>query len=149
MKTKFLKYRLVLLAIAVFPVAINAQDSDSEMRSQRYNSYDIIKRDASGKLVESVQSFNDGKTYQFDLIDNKLTNLYIDDVKIPADKYSQYDVVIGRIRGKIRTDKIKARKDQEHAIKEQTQAKLEQKQAVKDEIRAKFNQDQAMKEQAD
>ena len=149
MKTKFLKFSLVLLAAMVLVVALNAQENNSEKNSGRYNSYDIFKRDASGKLMESVQSFNDGKTYQFDVIDNKLTNLYVDDVKIPADKYAQYDATISQIREKMRTNKIKARKDQEHAIKGQAQAKLEQKQAVKDEIRAKFEQEQAIKGQAD
>jgi colicin import membrane protein len=151
MTSQFSKYVILFLAVIAPAVAINAQQTDTG----RYNSYDIIKRDASGKLKESVQSFNNGKEYRFDLINDKVTDLYVDGVKIPADKYAEYNGVINRIREQIKLDKIQAQKDQaqakldqKQALKDQAQARVDQEEAKKAEASAKLDQEQARKDQA-
>lgn len=143
MKIKFLKYGAILLVAITSAIGANAQVKVSaDDYSDRYNNYDIVKRDASGKLRESIKTFSNDKEYQFDLVNNKVTNLYVDGVKIPADKYAQYDVEINRIREQIRIDKIQAKKDQAQALRDQAQARLDQKQAMRD-------QEQAIKEQGE
>jgi len=148
MKTKFLKYGTILLVAITSAIGANAQIKVStDDYSDRYNNYDVVKRDASGKLRESVKTFSNDKEYQFDLVNDKITNLYIDGVKIPADKYAQYDAEINRIREQIRIDKIQAKKDQAQALKDQAQARLDQKQAMRDQAQALKEQDEAKLDQ--
>jgi colicin import membrane protein len=141
MKTKFLKYSMLSIAAMLSVIAVSAQQKSGDDNSERYNNYDITKRDASGKLRETVQTFYKGSEYRFELVNDKITNLYVDDAKIPADKYGQYATVLSQIKEQIRLDKIQARKDQ-------AQAKLDQQQAMKDQVQAKRDQEQAMKDQA-
>jgi len=141
MKTKFLKYSMLSIAAMLSVIAVSAQQKSTDENSERYNNYDVTKRDASGKLRETVQTFYKGSQYRFELVNNKVSNLYVDDAKIPADKYGQYATVLSRIKEQIRLDKIQARKDQ-------AQAKLDQQQAMKDQVQAKKDEEQAMKDQA-
>src|SRR6185437_1374250 len=140
MKTKFLKYSMLSIAAMLSVIAVSAQQKSTDENSERYNNYDVTKRDASGKLRETVQTFYKGSQYRFELVNNKVSNLYVDDAKIPADKYGQYATVLSRIKEQIRLDKIQARKDQ-------AQAKLDQQQAKRDQVQAKKDQEQAMKDQ--
>ena len=140
MKTKFLKYSVVSLAAMLSVITVNAQQT-ADNQSDRYNNYDIYKKDASGKLREIVHTFYKDHEYKFELVNGKVINLYVDEVKIPADKYGQYATVINRIKEQIRIDNIQAKKDQ-------AQARLDQKQAMKDQAQARIDQAQALKEQA-
>jgi len=141
MNIKILKSTLLSLAAMASAVTINAQEKKSEKDSGQYHSYDIIKNDGAGKLKESVQSLDDGKEYRFDIVNDKVTNLHVDGVMVPADKYAQYDPVVGRIRKQIKIDQVQARKDQ-------VQARLDQKRALKDQNQARLDQAQARRDQA-
>src|SRR6202012_4741230 len=110
------------LAAMLSVIAVKAQKT-ADNQSERYNNYDITKRDASGKLREIVHTFYKDHEYKFELVNGKVANLYVDDAKIPADKYAQYDAVINQIKEQIRLDKIQAKKDQEQARKDQAQAR--------------------------
>ena len=136
MKTEFLKYGLLLIAVIVAN-AVKAQDKTV---AKTHSSYDIVNNKTPGKLKESVNSYSDGKDYRFTLINGKLSELFVDEVKIPADKYGDYADAIGKIREQIRKDKIQAEKDQ-------VQARIDQKQAMRDQMQAKRDQQQAAKEQ--
>jgi colicin import membrane protein len=147
MKTKFFKYSVLSIAAMLSVIAAKAQQT-ADNQSERYNNYDIIKRDALGKLREIVHTFYKGHEYKFELVNGKVANLYVDEVKIPADKYVQYDAVLNRIKEQIRLDKIQAKKDQAQALKDQQQAKLDQQQAMRDQAQAKIEQADALKDQA-
>jgi colicin import membrane protein len=148
MKTKFFKYSVLLIIAITSATALKAQTSVSDTYSDKYNNYDITKRDASGRLRESVKSYSDGKEYKFDIINDKVVNLYVDGEKVPADKYALYDTEVRRVREQIRLDKIQARKDQEQALKDQAQARVDQAQAKRDQEQARKDQEQAVREQA-
>jgi hypothetical protein len=141
MKTQFLKYGLLALTILASAIAVNAQQTASENHIERYNNYDIIKKDASGRLRELVHTFYNDNEYKFEIVNGKVVSLYVNEEKIPADKYPQYAEVIEKIKEQIRIDKIQAKKDQ-------AQARLDQKQAMRDQVQAKLDQAQALKEQA-
>jgi colicin import membrane protein len=147
MKTKNFKYTVLSLAAIAMVIVANAQDTSSENNSERHNNYDVFKKDASGRLLETVHTFYNDHEYKFELVSGKATNLYVDEVKIPTDKYEQYAGVISRIKEQIRIDKIQAKKDQEQAGKDQEQAKLDQQQAMKDQVQAKLDQAQALRDQ--
>lgn len=146
METKFLKYSVLSLAAMLSVITVKAQQT-ADNQLDRYNNYDVIRKDASGRLVETVHTFYKDHEYKFELINNKVTNLYVDEVKIPADKYPQYASVISRIKEQIRLDKIQARKDQEQARKDQAHARLDQQQAMKDQAEALKDQAQAKLDQ--
>jgi colicin import membrane protein len=147
MKTKFLKYGVLSIAAMLSVITVKAQQT-ADNQSERYNNYDITKRDASGKLREIVHTYYKDHEYKFELVNGKVANLYVDEEKIPADKYGQYDAVINQIKEQIRIDKIQAKKDQEQALKDEAQAKLDQQQAMKDQAQAKIEQADALKDQA-
>src|SRR5580658_1244477 len=132
MKTKFLKYSVLSLAAILSVIAAKAQQT-ADNQSERYNNYDVIKKDASGHIIETVHTFYKDHVYKFQVAGGNVINLYVDGTKIPADKYAQYADVINGIREQIRIDKIQAKKDQEQARRDQDQAKLDQQQAMKDQ----------------
>jgi colicin import membrane protein len=147
MKSKFFKYSVLLIIAIVSANALKAQTSVSDTYSDKYNSYDVTKKDASGRLRESVKTYSDGKEYKFDIVSDKVVNLYVDGEKVPADKYVLYDAEIRRVREQIRLDKIQAKKDQEQALKDQAQARVDEAQAKRDQEQARKDQEQALKEQ--
>lgn len=147
MKTKFLKYSVLSLTAILAITAAKAQRT-ADNQQERHNNYDVIKKDASGRIKETVHTFYNDHEYKFELVNGKASNLYVDEEKIPADKYPQYAEMISRIKAQIRLDKIQAKKDQEQAVKDQAQARLDQQQAMKDQAQAKIEQEDALKDQA-
>jgi hypothetical protein len=140
MKNKFSNYCFLLLAILASAITALAQDSEAEKNARKYNNYDIINNDSAGKLKETVHTFFEGKEYQFVKINGKLTDLYVDELRVPDTQFSQYAAVINRITKQIEIDNIQAGKDQ-------AQAKLDQEQALKDQAQARTDQEQARKDQ--
>jgi colicin import membrane protein len=145
MKTKFLKYSLLLMAAMLSVITLKAQQI-ADNQSERYNNYDINSTDASGRRVETVHTFYKDHEYKLKFISDKLTALYVDAVKIQPDKYGQYEVVISRIKEQMRLDRIQARKDQAQALKDQAQAEKDQVQAQKDQEQARKEQGEAEKD---
>ncbi|MGZ3873970.1 MAG: hypothetical protein ACXVJD_13690 [Mucilaginibacter sp.] len=136
MKTKFLRYGVLLVAAMVWSVMVNAQDD-----SRTYNNSDEVTKDAHGNAVEQIRTNMNNKEYRFTVVNGKVTSLYIDDVKIPADQYPQYAAEINKIREQIKIDRIQAAKDR-------ARAKLDRAQADKDRDRATLDRAQAQKDRA-
>jgi hypothetical protein len=147
MKIKKLKFSMLLLAAMVIVIAVNAQKSSPEKKSDRNSSYEVNK-DSRGKLKESIRTFDNDKEYRFDLLNGKLTDLYVDGTKITVDRYSEYGEVVNRIKEQVRKDKIRAEIDQARAKNNQKQAIKNQAQAMKEQVDAKLDQKKAMEEQA-
>ncbi len=148
MKTKFLKYGVLSVVAMLLVTAGHAQVRVSENYENRYNNSDVTKKDPSGRIIENVHTFYKDHEYKLELVNGKVSDLYVDEAKIPADKYAQYADVINSIKEQIRIDKIQAKKDQQQAMKDQAQAKLDQQQAMRDEAQAKIEQADALKDQA-
>jgi len=147
MKTEFLKWSMLPLIIMAMTASVKAQDAGkSAFDEDRYNSYDHITR-KDGKVVEAVKMNWKGKVYRMQLVNDKMTELFVDGEKIPAAKWNEYGNAIAELREQMRKDKIQAKKDQAQALKDQTQARIDQKQAVRDQVQAKLDQDRARQDQ--
>jgi colicin import membrane protein len=152
MKTNYMKSCITLMMIMLAAFAAKAQQTSVDAKEafnvndDRYNNYYVIGNH-EGKQVERIQTNWNNKVYKMELVDNKLTELYVEGEKIPAEDWGKYTNVIAAIREQIRKDKIQAGKDQEQALKDQAQAKLDQEQAVRDQQEAKVAQAQAVKDQ--
>jgi colicin import membrane protein len=144
MQTKFVNYGVLILSLAA-SVAASGQEKTVTKKSN--NNYDIMTSDSPGKGRESVHTFRDGKEYQVELVDGKVTELYVDGEKIPSDKYGQYQELIKEIKEQIRKDRIQAKLDQEQARRDQQQALRDQEQAKRDQEEAEKDQEQARRDQ--
>ena len=158
MQTKFMKYSFFLLLLATH--AALAQQP-SQRRRAAGNNY-IISKDETGKNKETVNTVIGNTSYRLILVNDKLTELYVDDKLVPPDQYSRYEETVQKIKEQLRIDRIQAEKDQqramadqkkagadqEQAMKDDTAAKLQQEKAEKDQRQAKLDQEQAMKDQA-
>lgn len=137
MKPNYLRSALLLIAATALTNAANAQKPAKGKPYVAYNNYDNV--DSKGH--QRIQTNLNGKTYQLELVNDKLTALAVDGEIIPSTKWGEYDKVIATIREQIRKDRIQAKKDQE-------QAKLDQEQARRDQQQAKRDQEQAARDQA-
>ncbi|HEY4323469.1 MAG TPA: cell envelope integrity protein TolA [Mucilaginibacter sp.] len=154
MKSKFLKCAVLSLAVMAITVSVTAQTpAKTAYNTDRYNNYDHITK-ADGKVIEHIQTNWKDKVYRMELINDKMTELYVDGEKTPSARWGEYSTAIAQLREQIRIDKVQAKKDQEQALKDQEQAKkdqaqarIDQQQAVKDQAQARLDQDRARQDQ--
>jgi hypothetical protein len=143
MKTNYIKNSVLLTAMLAAGFAANAQTTKSARTAyiaDSYNNTDIVYDSTPGHLKEKVKNKWHNKFYEFTLVNNKMTELYVDGEKIPQARWGDYSKEIAEIREQVRKDKIQAKKDQAQAV-------LDQQQAMGDEVQAKKDQQQAVKDQ--
>jgi len=152
-----MKGSIVLVITLLTGFAVNAQQISVQDKSagdaDRYENYDVTST-RDGKQVEKLQTNWDNKQYKMELVNDKMTALYVEGEKIPVADWGKYSKVIAEIREQIRKDKIQAKldqaqakRDQQQAMKDQEQAKRDQEQAVRDQAEAKVAQEQAVNDQ--
>lgn len=149
MKTNYIKCSLWLMAVIFAGTTAKAQTSVSgktAYNGREYISYDGI-RNENGKQVETIQTNLDDKLYKMELVGDKMTELYVDGVKIPAADWDKYSDAIAAIREQIRKNKIQALRNQEQAVRNQEQAMKNQEQAVRNQEQVQKNQEQAVRNQ--
>jgi colicin import membrane protein len=149
MKTNYIKCGLWLMAALLATFAAKAQTSapgKTAYNSGSYNSYDRINTE-NGKQVETIQAYIDDKQYKMELVNDKMTGLYVDGVKIAAVDWDKYGDAIAAIREQIRKNKLQALRNQEQAVRNQEQAKKNQEQAVRNQEQVQKNQEQAVRNQ--
>jgi len=156
MKTHYIKRGVLIIAVSLLAIAVKAQTSvadKSAMDADRYNNYDQVSN-RDGKQVERIQTNWDDKLYKMELVNDKMTALYVEGEKIPPADWSKYTKVIAAIREQIKQDRIQAKRDeaqakidQEQASRDQVQAKKDMEQAAKDQEQAKHEQEQASQDQ--
>jgi colicin import membrane protein len=147
MKTNYMKCSLWLMAALFTVMTAKAQTSASgktAYNAREYNSYDRIHNE-NGKQVELIQSNMDDNVYKMELINGKMTELYVDGVKIAAGNWDKYSDAIAAIREQIRKNKEQALRNEEQARLNQIQDKKNEEQAVRNEEQARLNQVQEKK----
>ena len=150
MKTNYMKGRILLMALMALTVGAQAQKNDSVKRTfsmGRYHNSDETTHMKDGKLKEHIRTNWNDTFYEMTLVNNQMTELYVEGDKIPQAKWGEYSKTIAAIREQIRKDRIQAKKDQEQAKRDQHQAMLDQLQAKKDQEQAKIDQEQAQRDQ--
>src|SRR5258708_23718337 len=99
MKTNYLKSSILMVAALTLSTAVKAQDSTKQrVYVDRYNNYDHVDNKTPGKLKEHIQTNWDEKTYQIELVNNKMTSLSVEGEKIPPAKWGEYSTVVAAIR---------------------------------------------------
>src|SRR6185503_19429322 len=149
MKTNYIKVGIVLITAVLTRFAANAQTSVSEksaIDAGRHNSYDQVSN-RDGKQVERLQTDWNDKVYKVELVNDKMTELYVDGEKVPATEWNKYSKVIAAIREQIRKDRAQAKRDQAQARRDQELAARDMKQAAEDQVQAKRDQERAQKDQ--
>jgi hypothetical protein len=148
MKTNYLKSAMLIIAALALTTAANAQQKTKPKTAMvKTTSHHYIDNDTPGKNKERIQTDIDGKNYQLVMVNDKITAFYVDDEKIPAEKWGEYKEVIAEIKEQMRRDKEQAKRDQVQAKRDQQQAKRDQEQAARDQVQAKREQEEAGKNQ--
>ena len=141
MKTNYIKAGMTSIMMLLAISAVRAQTSvadKSAIDADRYNNYDRVSN-RDGKQVERLQTNWDDKVYKMELVNDKITALYVDGEEVPAAEWNKYSKVIAAIREQIRKDRAQAKRDQ-------AQAKIDQEQASRDQLQARRDQEQAAKD---
>jgi hypothetical protein len=108
MQSKSVKFSMLILFLLVS--FFSGAQVKPVAKKTTSNNYNITTDDTDGKSKQNVRTFQDGKTYELELVNGKLTELYVDHEKIPAEKYDQYAAVIKRIKDQVKKDMIQAKK---------------------------------------
>ena len=147
MKTNYIRASIWLLMAMFAALTTKAQTIDSDRNASsnsRYSSYDRI-RNEGGKKVENITFTWDDKAYKATLVNDKLTELYVDGEKIPAANWSKYNDAIAAIKEQIAKNREQAKKNREQARLNEIQAGRNREQARLNEIQEKKNEQQAVK----
>jgi colicin import membrane protein len=147
MKTNYIKSSLLLIVALFAMTTAKAQTSVSgktAYNGKEYISYDGV-RNENGKQVERIQTNIDDKVYKMVLVNGKMTELYVDGVKVQAADWDKYSDVIAAIREQIVKNKEQAKRNEEQARLNQIQDKKNGEQAVRNEAQARLNQIQEKK----
>jgi hypothetical protein len=148
MKTNYLKSAMLVIAGLALTTAANAQQKTKKIAyNSHYDNYGSTTTSKDGHMHQHIHTNWNDVLYDIRLVDNKITELYVDDKKIPADKWDDYKSTIEDIREQMRRDQEQAKRDQLQAGRDQEQAKRDQEQARRDQAEAKKSQEQAGRDQ--
>lgn len=147
MKAKYLGLMGILLAAATVSAQAGKSAKTAYDDDRNYN-YDHVSM-VHGKHVEEIQMQRDGKMYKAQLVNDKMTELYVDGQNIPHEEWGRYTGAISAIRIQIKlnqeqaaANEIQAKKNQERDRLNGEQEKRNAEQAVRNEVQAKKNAEQ-------
>ena len=127
MKAKYLGLMGILLAT----VTVSAQTktpAKTAYNGDRYNDYDRIHA-VDGKKIEEIQMHRDGKVYKAELVNDKMTELYVDGEKIPQADWAKHASAVTAIRVQLELNREQAKANAIQAKKNDEQSRLNDEQA--------------------
>lgn len=157
MKTNYFKSSVLIMAALAFTFTAKAQHADTlshhfNADSRHYG--DMVDHPKPGITHERINSNWHDRMYTMTLINNKMTELYVDGQKIPNANWNQYSEAIAAIKVQLHKDRVQAskdrvqaKKDAEQAHLDEMQAKRDQEQASKDELQVKREKEEAVRDQ--
>src|ERR1700749_2179805 len=140
MKINYIWLMGILLASAT--ATAQTKPAKTAYNDDVHNSYDHINI-TNGKRLEHIQMEWKNKTYKMELVDNKMTELYVNGEKIPSADWSKYSDAIAAIKKQIRQNQEQAKRNQEQAVRNEIQAKKNEEQAKRNEEQHARNDEQA------
>jgi hypothetical protein len=167
MKWKSLVAPVLLLALALCNNASQAQQKNENGKSEIWNNITINAVRSGGSDDMQIDYSEDGHRYKIRLNGTKITEMYIDDKKVPETDYAKYERTVKKIleqiekdRQQAENDRAQAEKDREQSKKDRElvnemreqvqndrkQAEIDREQAEKDRIQAQREREQAAKD---
>jgi colicin import membrane protein len=128
-------------------LAVNAQSQTADKTAYNtgdHNSYDRIRTE-NGVRVEWMQLYLNDKVCKAKLVNDKMTELFVDEKQIPAADWNKYSDIITAVREQIKENKLQAIRNQQQAVRNQEQAVRNEEQAKRNEEQAVRNQEQEKK----
>jgi len=152
MKTNYVKSSALLL-IVLASFTAGAQTKTKPKTAYNHNArraYNISMND-DGKHIQKVLTELDGKSYKMVLVDEKMTELFVDGEKIPAADWSKYSDALAQIRQEMKEqakrDAEQAARNREQAVRNEEQAKRNAEQVVRNKQQEKLNAEQGVRNQ--
>lgn len=151
MKIPFLKQSILLVTAVVYITLSFAQKHSRVNRSSSAysssNDYLNVNENNSVHPGQTLINYKNGsERYTIKMTADKVTELYVDDKKIPADSFYLYNDIVNKIKEQIKKDKAQAEEDRKQADKDRAQAALDRQQAEKDRQQAERDREQAEKD---
>jgi chemotaxis protein histidine kinase CheA len=151
MKTQFLKHSILLVtsvACITFSFAQkNGRLKHSSSAHSNSNNYLNINDDSSVNPVQTRINYKNGQEmYNIEMSADKVTGLYVNNKKIPADSFYLYNGIIDKIKEQIKKDKAQAEEDRKQASLDMQQAEKDKTQATTDRAHAQEQRKQAEKD---
>jgi colicin import membrane protein len=141
MKTNYAKSSvLLLIVLAAFTAGAQTKTSPKTADNHSLRMMNDMTTDKDGKRIEKVQAEMNAKRYKMTLVDEKMTELYVDGEKIPATDWNKYSNALTGIRQEM---KEQAKRNAEQAVRNRDQAKRNAEQAVRNQEQVKRNAEQA------
>jgi hypothetical protein len=145
-KSEIMKNNLFIVPIALLAILLSAntvqaqvkkitRSSTTRTETSNGNSYLNVDYD-SANGTEHITLYKNGEVYKIKVVNDKVTEIIIDDKKIPEADFSKYEPMIKKIREQIK-------EDQEQAVRDRAQAELDRKQAERDRQQADEDRKQA------
>jgi len=143
MKNRFLITAALFVALlSAGTVQAQVTTRSSTTRTGNNSEYTHINSEYdSASATQRLTIYKNGEVYKVKVVNDKITEIFINDKKIAESDFGQYESMINRIREQIK-------KDEEQAARDRAQAALDRKQAEKDREQAEKDRAQAMKDRA-
>lgn len=151
MKIPFLKQSILLVTAVVYiTFSFGQKHSRVNRSSSTYsssNDYLNVNENNSVNHRETLINYKNGaEKYTIKMTADKITELYVDDKKIPADSFYLYNGIVNKIKEQIKKDKALAEEDRKQADKDRAQSALDRQQVDKDRQQAEIDKEQAKKD---
>jgi colicin import membrane protein len=147
MTTKPIKKGIWLATLLLAGLAATAQSQTADKIayiSDPNTTYDRIHME-NGVKVEWMQLYLNDRRCKAKLVNDKMTELFIDDKQIPAADWEKHSDVITAMHEQIKENKLQTIRNREQAVRNEAQAKRNEEQAVRNQGQEKKNQEQAVR----
>ena len=131
----------ILLAFALFMGVVVWTTPAKAQKTENRTLLSVNSNSSDGSGETTIEYMEDGRRHKIRLNGSRITEIYVDDKKIPAEDFSKYEPSVKKILAQVEKDREQARKDRE-------QAELHREQARKDREQAELHREQADKDRA-
>jgi len=144
MKKKIFNRALLCFAATLLLTSGNAQKKEQAAKKNPSNAEVTIKTEGNIVTDGNIVNYKEGDhNYSFIIKGDKITDLYVDNKKIPDSDYPKYKSAINTILLQIKKDKEQAQLDMMQANQYQKQAKLDMEEAQLSKQKAEQDMQQA------